>query len=53
MKPAGREELDYTLITHIHPDHLGDLGPENPLSMKETTGSLALRMLTHGHRLQN
>ncbi|QHN03163.1 MBL fold metallo-hydrolase [Granulicella sp. WH15] len=24
MKPAGRKELDYALITHIHPDHLGD-----------------------------
>lgn len=34
MQPAGRKELDYALITHIHPDHLGDLGPENPLSTK-------------------
>jgi len=34
MKPAGRTELDYALITHIHPDHLGDLGPENPTSQK-------------------
>jgi beta-lactamase superfamily II metal-dependent hydrolase len=34
MKAAGREELDYALITHIHPDHLGDLGPECPLSTK-------------------
>jgi beta-lactamase superfamily II metal-dependent hydrolase len=32
MKPAGRAELDYALITHIHPDHLGDLGPGNPVS---------------------
>jgi beta-lactamase superfamily II metal-dependent hydrolase len=32
MKPAGRKELDYALITHIHPDHLGDLGPDNPSS---------------------
>jgi beta-lactamase superfamily II metal-dependent hydrolase len=24
MKSAGRKELDYALITHIHPDHLGD-----------------------------
>lgn len=24
MRPAGRKELDYGLITHIHPDHLGD-----------------------------
>lgn len=34
MKPAGREELDYALITHIHPDHLGDPGAESPLSAK-------------------
>jgi beta-lactamase superfamily II metal-dependent hydrolase len=32
MKPAGGKELDFALITHIHPDHLGDLGPDNPLS---------------------
>jgi beta-lactamase superfamily II metal-dependent hydrolase len=34
MESAGRKELDYALITHIHPDHLGDLGPGNPLSAK-------------------
>jgi hypothetical protein len=32
MKSAGRKELDYALVTHIHPDHVGDLGPENPPS---------------------
>jgi beta-lactamase superfamily II metal-dependent hydrolase len=32
MQAAGRGELDYFLLTHIHPDHLGDLGPENPPS---------------------
>jgi hypothetical protein len=32
MRAAGRNEVDYGLITHLHPDHLGDLGPENPLS---------------------
>jgi hypothetical protein len=34
MRAAGRNELDYALITHLHPDHLGDLGPENPPSPK-------------------
>ena len=34
MRPAGRNDLDYGLITHIHPDHLGDIGPENPQSTK-------------------
>jgi ribonuclease BN (tRNA processing enzyme) len=34
MKPAGRSDLDYALITHLHPDHLGDIGPENPQSTK-------------------
>lgn len=32
--PAGRRELDYALITHIHPDHLGDLGGGDPSSPK-------------------
>jgi beta-lactamase superfamily II metal-dependent hydrolase len=43
MKPAGREELDYALITHIHPDHLGDLGPGNPVSQN---GSYRLTGIT-------
>jgi hypothetical protein len=34
MRAARRTELDYALITHLHPDHLGDLGPENPPSPK-------------------
>ncbi len=32
MRAAGRQELDYFLLTHLHPDHLGDLGPGNPAS---------------------
>ncbi len=42
MQPAARRELDYFLLTHIHPDHLGDLGPDNPRSTKgdyQLTGS--------------
>ncbi|MCU1225889.1 MAG: beta-lactamase domain protein [Edaphobacter sp.] len=34
MKPAGRKELDYALITHIHPDHLGDVSVGDPSSPK-------------------
>jgi hypothetical protein len=34
MKAAGRTELDYALVTHLHPDHLGDPGPECPRSSK-------------------
>lgn len=34
MKPAGRKELDYGLITHIHPDHLGDPTEETVTSSK-------------------
>ena len=34
MQAAGRSDLDYFLLTHIHPDHVGDLGPENPISPK-------------------
>ena len=32
MKPAGRKELDYALITHIHPDHLGDPTAQSVMS---------------------
>ena len=32
MKPAGRRELDYALITHIHPDHLGDPTAQSVMS---------------------
>ena len=32
MAPAERKEIDYALLTHIHPDHIGDLGPANPPS---------------------
>ncbi|MGA3205396.1 MAG: MBL fold metallo-hydrolase, partial [Bryobacteraceae bacterium] len=34
MRAAGRRDLDYFLLTHIHPDHVGDLGSENPRSPK-------------------
>ncbi len=34
MKPTGRKELDYALITHIHPDHLGDPTAEGVPSPK-------------------
>ena len=32
MRAAGGSHLDYFLLTHIHPDHLGDLGSANPPS---------------------
>jgi len=34
MQAAGRRDLDYFLLMHIHPDHLGNLGPKNPSSPK-------------------
>jgi len=34
MQAAGRRDLDYFLLMHIHPDHLGNLGPKNPPSPK-------------------
>lgn len=34
MAPAGRRELDTFVLTHIHPDHLGDVVPANPKSAK-------------------
>jgi hypothetical protein len=29
---TGRASLDYLLLTHLHPDHLGDIAPGLPLS---------------------
>jgi beta-lactamase superfamily II metal-dependent hydrolase len=34
MKAAERDELDYAVITHLHPDHLGDVEPADPASPK-------------------
>ncbi len=34
MQPTGRKELDYALITHLHPDHLGDVGRESPQAVE-------------------
>lgn len=34
MLPAGRRELDYFLLTHIHPDHLGAVTPDSPSSSR-------------------
>lgn len=30
LRAAGRAELDYLVVTHLHPDHLGDVGPNLP-----------------------
>lgn len=32
LKPTARAGLDYALLTHLHPDHLGDLHITTPLS---------------------
>ncbi|TFW31483.1 ComEC/Rec2 family competence protein [Duganella callida] len=32
LRATGREQLDYLLVTHIHPDHLGDVSDASPLS---------------------
>jgi len=29
--PAGTNELEYALITHFHPDHMGQVQPSSPL----------------------
>jgi hypothetical protein len=36
LKAAGRTEIDYFLLTHLHPDHAGDVGPHTPLSSAST-----------------
>lgn len=32
LRDTGQGGLDVFLVTHQHPDHIGDLGPENPLA---------------------
>lgn len=32
LRAAGRDRLDYLLVTHFHPDHLGDVVPGLPSS---------------------
>ena len=34
LKPTKRSKLDYAIITHIHPDHLGDISVGDPPSPK-------------------
>ena len=34
LQATDRDGLDYALMTHLHPDHLGDVTPESPLSAK-------------------
>jgi hypothetical protein len=34
LKAAGRNELDYCLLTHFHSDHMGQVGPGLPKSKK-------------------
>ncbi len=32
LEPTGWVELDYLIVTHLHPDHLGDVGAGTPRS---------------------
>jgi beta-lactamase superfamily II metal-dependent hydrolase len=32
LAPTGRSQLDYALITHMHPDHLGDVSTDLPMA---------------------
>jgi beta-lactamase superfamily II metal-dependent hydrolase len=32
LRAAGREELDYLLVSHLHPDHLGEVDDASPPS---------------------
>lgn len=32
LKDSGARELDVFLATHLHPDHIGDVGPDTPLA---------------------
>jgi len=41
--PDGATDLDYALITHFHPDHMGQLRPLSPL---DATGTFRLTGIT-------
>lgn len=41
--PCDAQELDFLLVTHLHPDHLGDITPESP---KSTHGDFLLSGVT-------
>jgi hypothetical protein len=41
--PPGVTDLDYALITHFHPDHMGQLRPSSPL---DATGTYRLTGIT-------
>jgi len=41
--PSGATYLDYALITHFHPDHMGQLSPSAPL---DSTGAYRLTGIT-------
>jgi hypothetical protein len=32
VRAAGRQQLDYVLVSHLHPDHMGDVNGDSPLS---------------------
>lgn len=32
LRPTGRAELDYFVVTHFHADHIGDVGANTPVS---------------------
>lgn len=34
LAATGHMGLDYALVTHLHPDHLGDVSPSSPLSQQ-------------------
>ncbi len=43
LAPTGRAELDYAVVSHLHPDHLGNPQPDSPRSKQ---GDWALAGLT-------
>ncbi|MCX6954591.1 MAG: MBL fold metallo-hydrolase, partial [Verrucomicrobia bacterium] len=44
LKATGHAGLDYFVATHLHPDHLGDVGPDSPASPRD--GSYRLTGVT-------
>ena len=43
LRATGRVELDYFVATHLHPDHIGEIGPTTP---RGKTGDYVLTGIT-------
>jgi beta-lactamase superfamily II metal-dependent hydrolase len=48
LRYAGKPQLDYFVATHVHPDHVGDVGERNPI---DASGAFRLTGVSDVDRL--